>query len=465
MSKAQDIEAGDGTTTTVIMCGSFLHACLGLIKKGIHPNKISEGFAKALNKSAEILENMSLPLGLAGKEGVADSNPSMFTEKEKQFLKKNAETSLASKIISQHASKMSDMAVEAVLKVCTETNNNNVDLNNIKIVKKLGGVIEDSELIDGMVFTQHAKKKAGGPTTIHNAKIGLIQFCLSPPKTDMESGIVVSDYVAIDRLLREERTYILDLCKQIKKTGCNCLLIQKSILRDSVTDLSLDFMAKLGIMVVTDVERDDVPFIAKTLGCRPISSIENFKVEKLGTADLVTEVDTGSGKVIRVTGIKTAEKTGTITAFFRASNQLLLDEVDRSFHDALCVVRSLVKKRKMVAGGGAPEAELMVRLQQYAKTLEGTDQYCVQAYADALEIIPTTLAENAGLKPIDIMTELRAEHAKGNKHAGINVDFGAVSDMVDAEVLQPLLVTQNALTLATETTRLILKIDDIVLTQ
>lgn len=445
LSKAQDIEAGDGTTTVVVVAGALLNACLNLLNKGIHPTQISDSFKLALDKCEEILiQNMAIPLDLADREA----------------LIRAAKTSLSSKVVSTSADILAPMAVDAVLRVIDSKTATNVDLSDIKCVKQQGGLMEDAELVEGLVFTQGASKAAGGPTRIANAKIGLVQFQLSPPKTDMDNNIVVNDYQQIDRVLKEERAYLLNLCKRIKKAGCNVLLIQKSILRDAVTEMSLHFLARMGIMVVRDIERSEVEFISKTLNIKPVATIDSFTADKLGTAELVEEINVGEGKIIKVTSIP--NKGNTISALFRGSNKLLLDETERSFHDALCVVRSLVKKRYLIAGGSAPEVELSLQLEHFAKSLEGADQYCVRAFAEALEIIPTTLAENAGLKPISIMTELRNMHIKGHKNMGINVKKGCISDMVEEEVVQPLLVTLSALTLATETTRMVLKIDDIV---
>jgi len=338
----------------------------------------------------------------------------------------------------------------------------NVDLNNAKIIKKLGGVVDETELIDGLVFTQKVAHSAGGPTRVENAKIGLIQFCLSPPKTNIESEVVISDYTQMDRILREERQYLIDLCKTISKTGCNVLLIQKSILRDAVTELSLHFLAKLKIMVIKDIEREDIEFISKTLNCVPIASIESFKPEKLGSAKLVEETQTGESKVVKVTGVP---GKGTVTILLRGSNKLMLDEAERSLHDALCVIRCLVKKRFLLPGGGAPEIELAIQLGKWAKGLKGLESACISAYAEGFEIIPYTLAENAGLNPIAIVTELRNRHANGEKTTGINVRKGAITNILEENVVQPMLVQTSAVRLATETVAMILKIDDIVLTR
>lgn len=263
--------------------------------------------------------------------------------------------------------------------------------------------------------------------------------------------------------MRGEKNYILNICKKIQKTGCNVLLIQKSILRDAVNDLSLHFLAKLKIMVVTEIERDEIEFITRTLGCTPIASIESFTAERLGSAKLVEEQSTSDGKLIKITGVPNPGKT--VTVLCRGSNKLVLDESDRSIHDALCVLRSLIKKRYVIAGGGAPEIEMSMQLNEYSKTITGVDSLCFRAYADALELIPYTLAENAGLNPIAIVTELRNRHASGEKSAGINVKKGLISDILKENVIQPLLVSTSSIKLATETVNLILKIDDIVATR
>ncbi|XP_064599892.1 T-complex protein 1 subunit delta-like [Liolophura sinensis] len=443
LSKSQDVEAGDGTTSVVILAGSLLDASTKLLQKGIHPTTISESFQKASGKCVEILEGMSTPLELTDREN----------------LLKSASTSLNSKVVSQYSNILGPIAVDAVMKVADPAVSNSVDLNDIKIIKKLGGTVEDAELIDGVVFTQKTSK-AGGPSKVEKAKIGLIQFCLSPPKTDMENQVVVSDYAQMDRVLKEERQYILDLIKKIKKAGCNVLLIQKSILRDAVNDLALHFLAKMKIMVVKDIEREDIDFYCRSLGLRPIASIDHFVPENLGSAELVEEIPTGTSKILKVTGIVNAGKT--VSVLIRGSNKLVLEEADRSLHDALCVIRCLVKKRALIAGGGAPEIELSLRLMDYANTLTGMEQYCFRAFAEALEIIPFTLAENAGLNPIATVTELRNRHAQGEKTAGINVRKGAITNILEENVVQPLLVSTSAVYLASETVRSILKIDDIV---
>mmetsp|Transcript_3477 Transcript_3477/g.10428 ORF Transcript_3477/g.10428 Transcript_3477/m.10428 type:complete len:532 (-) Transcript_3477:147-1742(-) len=447
LSKSQDVEAGDGTTTVTVIAGALLNQAEILLKKGIHPTVISESFLLAAKKSEEILQAMSIPVDLGDREQ----------------LIKAAATSLNSKVISNNSSLLAPLAVDALLSVIDPATATNVDLRDIATVKKLGGTIDDTELVNGLVFTQKVSHAAGGPTKVTGAKIGLIQFCLSAPKTDIEQNVTVSDYTQMDRILKEERKYILDMCKKVQKSGCNVLLIQKSILRDAVNDLSLHFLAKMKILVVKDIERDDVEFICKTCGCLPIANIDTFHPEKLGRAELVHEVSTGDGKIVRVTGVPNEGKTVTILC--KASNNLVLDESERSLHDALCVLRCLVKKRFLTPGGGAPEMRLSYELSKWADSLLGMHSYCVRAFAEAMEVVPYTLAENAGLDAIHVVTELRNKHAEGEKAAGINVRKGKVTNILEENVLVPLLVHTSAVSLATECVRLILKIDDIVITR
>jgi T-complex protein 1 subunit delta len=430
------------------MAGALLKACQELLAKGIHPSAISDGFQVALTKALEIIDGMAQPVDLNNRDQ----------------LIQNAITSLSSKVVSQHSDLLAPMAVDAVLRIIDKEHDTNVDLRDIHVSKKLGGTVDDSELIDGLVFVdKKASHFAGGPSKIKDAKIGLIQFTLSAPKTDLENNVVVHDYTAMDRILKEERKYILDLVKKISSTGCNVLLMQKSILRDAVNDLALHFLAKKNIMVIKDIDRDQIDFIAKTVMAVPVAHVDHFTAEKLGKAALVSEVDVGEKKIVKVTGCPNENKT--VSILLRGSNQLVLDEADRSLHDALCVVRALVKKRALVPGGSAVEMEVAQKLQEYSRSIFGTDAYCVRMYGEALELIPYTLAENAGMDPINFVTELRNKHIQGDKFSGINVRRNTIMNMLDDNVVQPALVSISALTLATECVRMILKIDDIVLSR
>ena len=451
LSQSQDIEAGDGTTTVVVIAGALLEACGSLLSKGIHPTTIASSFKKAADEATKILEKVSRPVDLNQRDDLINA----------------VCTCLSSKIVSQNSDLLAPIAVDSVLGILGDERDTatNVDLRDIRMVEQMGGTVDDTELVNGLVFSKGSNKSSGGPTQVTDAKIALIQFCLSAPKTDMDNNVVVSDYAAMDRILRDERKYILGQCKKIKKSGANVVLIQKSILRDAYNELSLHFLAKMGILVVTDIERNDVEFICRTLGCTPIAHPDSFAKSKLGTADHVGNVvmPGSQHKVVKFTGVKNPGKT--MTVLLRGSNGLVLGEANRSIHDAQCVMRSLVKKRYLIAGGGAAEIEAALRLKEYALGTAGMDSYCIKAFADALEVIPFTLAENAGMKPIDIVTELRKKHAEGCVGAGINVKKSTVSDMYDLDVVQPLLVSTSAINLATETVCMILKVDDLIVVQ
>lgn len=462
LGKSQDIEAGDGTTTVVVLCGAMLGAASELMAKGVHPSLISDSFARACDRAQAILrERVAVPVTL----------------EDRGALVRSAVTSLNSKLVSQYSSLLAPIAVDAVLRIARESAQDgaggasgvSVNLRDVRVTKKVGGTIDDSELVEGLVLTQGVSHVAGGPRKVTNAKVALIQFCLSAPKSNMDNQVLVSDYTQMDRVLREERNYIMKLCMQIRKAGCNVLLIQKSILRDAVSDLALHFLAKFNILVVRDIERDDVDFIARTLGCRPIASIEAFAPEAFGSAALVEEVPTSDdGKIVRFTGVP--QPCRTVSVLIRGANRLIVDEAERSLHDALCVIRSLVKLRFLCPGGGAPEMEVALGLREWAKSLTGVLGLCARTYADAFEVIPYTLAENAGLNPIQVVTELRNAHIAGSHNAGIDMCLathaqGKISDMVEKDVVAPLLVFSSAVQLATETVISLLKIDNVVETR
>ena len=288
----------------------------------------------------------------------------------------------------------------------------------------------------------------------------------------MENQIVVNDYRQMDKILKEERTYLLNMVKKIKKTKCNVLLIQKSILRDAVNDLSLHFLAKVNILAIKDIERDEIDFICKSTGCKPIADIDSFTEDKLGSADLIEEDSNLGSRFVKMTGVRPTNTSSgqpapkTVSLVVRGANSLILDEAERSLHDAHCVIRCLVKKKALLAGGGAPEIEIAHRLTILARELPGTESVCFKAFAEALEIVPTTLAENAGLNPIRVVTDLRHRHGLGEKNAGVSIRSGGVKDDIREEnVLQPLLVSTSAIELASECVKLLLRIDDVCLSR
>lgn len=444
VSAAQDTEAGDGTTSVVILTGALLGASERLLNKGLHPTIIAESFQKAAKRSVEILLEMSHKISLDDKED----------------LIRAASTSLSSKIVSQFSRFLAPLAVNSVLQVA-DKDSKSVDLNDIRLIKKIGGTIDDTETVDGVVLTQNVVKSAGGPTRIEKARVGLVQFQISPPKPDTENNIVVSDYRQMDKILKEERSYLLNICKKIKKAKCNVLLIQKSILRDAVNELALHFLSKLGIMVIKDIEREEIEFLSKSLGCKPISDIELFTEDRLGAVDLVEEVESDGSRIVKMTGVKSHSAKPTVSVIIRGANQMILDETERSLHDALCVIRCLVKERGLIAGGGAPEIEVSRRLTKESRSMDGVEAFIWQEFAQALEVIPTTLAENAGLNSIKVVTELRSRHEAGEVNEGISVRRSGTANTYDEHILQPVLVSTSSITLASECVKSILRIDDI----
>mmetsp|Transcript_48820 Transcript_48820/g.97757 ORF Transcript_48820/g.97757 Transcript_48820/m.97757 type:complete len:530 (-) Transcript_48820:39-1628(-) len=443
--KAQDLEVGDGTTTVVVLSGSFLGTCVNLIKKGLTYHRISDAFHISLRKAKEILLNLAIPVDL----------------KDTKALYHAAHTSLESKIVSSHSYIFAPIAVESVVKITNLTCSNDVDLSDIRVIKKIGGTIEQTELLDGLGIENPAIKSFGGPSKVNGGLIALIQFGLTPPTTDTENILVINNYSSMDKILREERRYITNLCKKIKASGCNVLLIQKSILKESVNDLALQMLAQLKIMVIKEIPREDIPFILKSLGCTPIVDIESFSKEKLGYAEIVEEKNFCNEKIVTFGGIKNIPKK-TATIVVRSSNKILLDEAVRSFHDALCVIRSLVRRRFLLGGGGSVEIEISTILKQFSKSITGLDSYCINAFAGTLEIIPYTISENAGLEPIETVSTLRKKHKEGKKFIGIDARKGVLTNMLKENIVSPLLVSTSIFNVSIEFAIQILKIDNIL---
>lgn len=443
VSKAQDVEAGDGTTSVTVLTGALLGAAERLLKKGIHPQVIADAFTRAAGRTAEVLREMAHPIQLLDRERLVQA----------------ASTSLNLKIVAQYSLVLAPLAVDLVLKVVNQ-DGTNADLNDIRLVRAPGGTIEDTALVDGVVLTQQVVKLAGGPTRVDKARIGLVLFQLLAPKPDMENLVVVNDYRQMDRILKEERAYVLNLCKRIKKAKCNVLLVQKSILRDAVSELALHFLAKLGVVVVKDIEREEIDFLAKATGAKPVADIEQFSEDRLALADCVEETESLGSKIVTITGIAAAARP-TVSVVVRGANVVVVDETERSLHDALCVVRCLVKEKALIAGGGAPEIEVSRVLSREARALAGAEQYCWTEFAQAFEVIPTTLAENAGLDPLAVVTELRTRHDAGETEAGVSVKRGGGGNAFSEHVLQPVLVSTSAVGLAAECVKGIMRIDDI----
>lgn len=465
LSKAQDIEAGDGTTTVVVIAGALLDACTKLLNKGIHSTVIADCFLRCAAKAQEILSSMAIPVSLEDRES----------------LLRAASTSLSSKVVSNNSAVLAPIAVDAVLQV-SDVARKQVDLRNIKIVKQLGGTIDDSQLIRGLVFPRASDTSMLGVRSVKNAKIGLIQFHLSAPKTDIDNKVIINDYTQMDRLLREERAYILNVCFAEARSRADVQEDQAGgVQRAAGAEVDPPRRGQRALAALPQQTQNprsqqhrarrhrlhrprislSPSLTSQTLHCRPIAHIDSFTPDKLGHADLVEEIELDGRRITQITGVPASD---TVSVLLRGSNNLVLDESDRSLHDALCVVRCLVKKPFLLVGGGAPESEVFVEFQKWAGFLEGADRIIARAFAEALEVVPYTLAENAGMHAIQQVTELRQRHAMGEKTAGIDVKKGCIGDMKAEGVIQPLLVTASAIQQATEYVHMMLKIDDMVAT-
>lgn len=438
VAKAQDAEVGDGTTTVVVLAGELLARAEELIEKEVHPTLIIEGYKKAAKKALDILDEIAIPTSLTNKE----------------ILKKVAKTAMAAKVVSEDADHLAELAVEAVLKVAEQVNGKwQVDLDNIKIEKKEGQSIRDTAIVDGIVLDKEVVHP-GMPKIVHDAKIALLDCPLEIEKTEFDAKLHIETPEQMKAFMEQEEQMLKEMVDKIAATGANVVLCQKGI-----DDLAQHFLARKGILAVRRIKRSDMEKIARATGARIITRLEELTERDLGKAKLVEERRVGEDKMVF---IEKCENPKSITILIRGGTKRLVDEAERSVKDALNVVKDVFVENKIVAGGGAPEVEVSLGLRDYAKSLAGKEQLAVEKFAEAIEIIPMQLAENAGLDPIESIVSLRAKHKTGEKWAGINVLEGKIDDMYKLEVLEPVLVKKQAIKAAVEAAAMILKIDDII---
>ncbi len=439
VSKTQDNEVGDGTTTAVLLSGELLEKAEKLLDRDVHPTVIVDGYKKAAEKAMEILDKMSLPVA----------------EKDDATLRQVAMTSMYSKGIVVAKERFADIAVKAVKQVSEKVNSKiKADIDLIKILKKHGKGLEETELVKGIVVDKefaHAQM----PKTVQNAKIALLNAKLEIEKTEFDAKININSPDQMQLFIEEEEKMLSDMVSQVEKTGANILFSEKGI-----DDVALHFLAKKGIAAVKNVSSGDLEKLSKATGGRIVASVKELNKEALGDAKLVEEVKIGDDKLVYV---RDAKNPKAVTIVIRGGTEHVVDEAERSLHDALCVVRNALEDGKVLAGGGAPEAELAKRLREYAVKVGGREQLAIEAFAEALEAVPTTLAENAGLDPIDILVELRSKHEKqANPWFGVDVYSGEIKDMKKLNVLDPLRVKQQVVKSASEAASMILRIDDVI---
>ncbi|MCJ2519758.1 MAG: TCP-1/cpn60 chaperonin family protein [Candidatus Thermoplasmatota archaeon] len=438
VAKTQDQEVGDGTTTAVILAGEILKRAEDMVEQKIHPTVIAQGYRMAAEKATELLEELAEKVG----------------PKDKDTLGKIAATSMISKAISANREQFADLAVKAVLRVAEEVAGAwQVDEDNIQIVKKQGGAVTDSEMVDGIIVDKERVHTAM-PTRLEKAKVALVNAALEVKKTEFDARIQISNPEQLQAFLGEEENIIRGFVDALKGVGATVVFGQKGI-----DDMAQHFLAKEGIYTIRRVKKSDMEKLTKATGGRLVTKIQAISSADLGTAELVEERKIGNDDMTFVTGCKEAK---AVSILLRGGTEHVVDELERSLDDALNVVRAAVEDGKMLTGGGSVHIELSLALRDYAPSVGGREQMAIEAFASAFEVVPRTLAENAGLDPIDTLLELRTAHTKGRKHHGIDLESGKVLDMRKLDVLEPMRVTKQAVASATDTAVMILRIDDVI---
>jgi thermosome len=438
VAKAQDNEAGDGTTSAVIIAGELLSRAEELIDKNIHPTIIIDGYKKAAEKALEILDKIAMPVDL----------------KSLDYLKKAAITSMASKLVAEYKEYLADTVVKAMMTVAEKQGNTyKVDIDDLKVEKKTGESLRDTSLINGIVLDKEIVH-SGMPKRVEKAKIALLDASLENEKPELDTKISIESPAQIEAFLKQEEEMLKDMAEKIVSSGANIVICQKGI-----DDMAQHFLARKGIIAIRRAKKSDMEKLAKATGGKIVSKLDDISPADLGYAALVEERRIGDDKMTFIEGCKNPK---AVTILIRGGTERLNAEAERSIHDALCVVRDLILEPRIVAGGSAPELEMANALKKYAETLPGREQLAVRIFAEALESITITLSENAGLDPIDILSDLRSRHEKGETWAGIEVVEGKVQDMSTVGVFEPVAVKKQIIKSATEAATMILKIDDVI---
>ncbi|HPT19178.1 MAG TPA: thermosome subunit alpha [Methanothrix sp.] len=435
IAKTQDQEVGDGTTTAVVLAGELLKQAEELLEQEIHPTVIAAGYRAAADKSMEILK------GLAVEVSANDAG----------LLRKIAITAMTGKGSQSAREELAVMAVEAVRSVIDE--DGTVDTDNITVEKKVGGGITDSKLISGVVVDKD-RLHPSMPKSVTAARIALLNAAVEIEKTEVDAKIQITSPDQLQAFLDQEENMLRGMVDRIAATGANVLFVQKGI-----DDLAQHFLAKAGIYTLRRVKKSDMEKLARATGARVVTSIHEISKDDLGKAGLVEERKVSDEKM---TFVEDCENPKSVSIILRGGTEHVVDELDRAMEDALRVVGVAVQDRMLVAGGGAPEVELALRLRSYASTVGGREQLAIEAFANAMEVIPKTLAENAGLDQIDSLVALRSQHERGVKGAGLDMDTGKPVEMLNLGVVEPLRVKTQAIKSAAEAAIMILRIDDVI---
>ena len=441
ISKTTDNEVGDGTTSAVILAGALLSQAESLIDQDVHPTIIVDGYRKAARKAKEYLED------------IADT----ITANDKTILNKIAKTSMQTKLVRKDSDLLADIIVKSVLAVSDKTGESfEVDIDDIKVEKKAGGSIKDSTIIQGIVLDKEIVH-GGMPRKITDAKIALINTALEISKTETDAKINISNPQQLKSFLDEENRMLKTMVDKVIGSGANVVLCQKGL-----DDMAQHYLAKAGIIAVRRIKESDLTKLAKATGARIVTNLDDLFEKDLGIAENVEERKIEEDKWVFVEGCKHPK---SVTLLLRAGSQRVVDEVERSVHDALMVVKDVILKPQIVAGGGAPETYAATKIRGWSKSLEGREQLAAEKFADALEEIPMALADNAGMDPIDTLTLLRSKQQKGEKWTGIDVMKAKIGNMKSSDIIEPLAVKLQIVSAAAEAACMILRIDDVIATQ
>ncbi|ACJ16195.1 chaperonin, alpha subunit [Thermococcus onnurineus NA1] len=438
VAKTQDKEAGDGTTTAVVIAGELLRKAEELLDQNIHPSIIVKGYTMAAEKAQEILENIAIEV----------------TPDDDETLMKIAMTSITGKNAESHKELFARLAVDAVKQVAEKKNGKYVvDIDNIKIEKKAGESVEESELIRGVVIDKE-RVHPRMPNKVEGAKIALINEALEVKKTETDAKINITSPDQLFQFIEQEEKMLKDMVDQIAATGANVLFVQKGI-----DDLAQHYLAKYGILAVRRVKKSDMEKLAKATGAKVVTNVKDLTPEDLGHADLVEERKIAGESMIFVEGCKNPK---AVTILIRGGTEHVIDEVERALEDAIKVVKDVMEDGYVLPAGGAGEIELSIKLDEYAKAVGGKEALAVEAFAEALKIIPKTLAENAGLDTVEMLVKVISEHKNKGKNIGIDIFEGGPADMIEKGIIEPLRVKKQAIKSASEAAIMILRIDDVI---
>jgi thermosome len=438
ISKATDNEVGDGTTSVVVLAGSLIEKAEELITKNVHPTVIVDGYRKCAVKAIELLNNIAIKV----------------TNNEKEQLVKIAKTSMQTKLVSKESDDLASIVVMASQQVAeTRNGTTKVDLDDIKVEKKSGGSIKDTKLIKGIVLDKEVVH-GGMPKRVEKAKIALINSALEIEKTEFDAKLNITSPEQMKRFLDEENTMLKSMVDKVTGTGANVVICQKGL-----DDIAQHYLAKANVLTVRRVKESDMTKLSRATGARIINNLDDLTSKDLGSADLVEERKVETDKWVFVEGCKNPK---SVTVLIRGGSQRVVDEAERSVHDALRVTKDVLEKPFIVAGGGSPEAYVSGKLREWTNTLTGREQLAAEKFAEALEVIPLTLAENAGMNQIDTLADLRSKQNKGSKWAGIDARSSRIADMAKLDILEPLSVKEQIIKSSTEVASMLLRIDDVI---